>query len=88
MKILVGLALAIAIPGVLLTLEFFDWLDVGQWTPVPLSALIGTLEGASWRAESLGAAKIVDALLEFPLSLTSFGLGLIILIFPTRKSFN
>ncbi len=88
MKIMVGLALTIAIPGVLLSLGFFDWLNEGEWTPLPLSALVGTMAEASWRAEWVAVAKIVDALLELPLSLISFGVGVIILVFPTRKSFN
>ncbi len=88
MKIVVGLILAIVFPGLILVLQYFDWLNAGEWPSAPLSLLVPAMEDAIWRAEWVDVARIVDALLELPLSLTSFGLGVIILIFPTRKSFN
>jgi len=69
------------LPGpAILCWQAFQWLREGHWTPLPVSKLFTyndiPLPHVSW----LGAQKIIDWLLDIPLSFVAFILGVLMVV--------
>jgi hypothetical protein len=71
----------VAVAGVLIVLaQAFIWLRTGNWTPIDLG-VIWDFFGGPDEVGSEGVQDIVDTVLDFPLSLVVFFLGLVIIGF-------
>ena len=73
----------IALSGVLIVLaQSFNWFRTGSWIPIDLGVIcdfFGGPDEVSWTS----AQDIIDTILDFPVSLVVFFLGLVILGFGT-----
>lgn len=61
------------------------WLRTGYWNPVPISAAFDYFDIPSPHTTWVGAQKVLDFMLDLPLSITSFLLWMAVVIFTVVK---
>ncbi len=88
--LVLGLFMMILVPVFVLGSETFDWFQTDVWTPVPTESVALWLGiSLSWvnrPEEWKGLAQIVRWLLDVPLSMTSFFIGMLLIIFRPRDT--
>src|SRR5262245_24164030 len=65
-------------PGIVV-FQVIEWLRTGKWHPVPVSAGLDYLGIAHPTMSWIGAQKVIDFILDFPLSVVVFGLYIAVL---------